>query len=492
MRMTLPLGFRHAVSAAWLLGVLAGSVQVAKASPAPARPNIAIILLDNVGKEWFGCYGSEEHCTPNIDRLAQTGVRFANCYTTVVCGPSRVQLLTGRYPHHTGWHLHHDAALYSGGGLDPAREVTVARVLRDAGYVTAIAGKWQVNNLYDEPGVLTQHGFQEQLVWPGSIDRDQVDETFWKSFQEAIARKDADFLTEATRKIESRYWDPVMLRNGKRERLAGRFGPDEFAEFAHDFVQRRRDAPFFMYYPMVLTHGQNAAAPTVVTPTNRNAPPSEEKARFADMLRYADKQVGEFIQHLEKCGLRDNTIVFIASDNGTEKSISARANGRTVQGGLYQLNEAGGNVPLMVNCPALVTGGRTAALADFTDILPTICELTAVALPVGVRIDGQSFARFLKGEGVAPRKWIFNEYGADRVVRNERYKLNQRGEVFDVEAEPEERAPVAAMNAEAATAKAELQAVLDSMPAVSLLPFPYRSLSAFKLARAEAAKKAAK
>ena len=78
------------------------------------RPNIVVILLDNVGREWFGCYGSEEKCTPNIDKLAAGGVRFANCYTTTVCGPSRVQMLTGRYPFRTGWYLHHDAALYSG------------------------------------------------------------------------------------------------------------------------------------------------------------------------------------------------------------------------------------------------------------------------------------------------------------------------------------------------------------------------------------------
>ena len=111
------------------------------------RPNIVVILLDNVGQEWFGSYGSEENCTPNMDRLAATGVRFTNCYTTTVCGPSRVELLTGRYPFRTGWYLHHDAALYGGGGFDPQRETTFARVLRDAGYDTGIAGKWQVNNL---------------------------------------------------------------------------------------------------------------------------------------------------------------------------------------------------------------------------------------------------------------------------------------------------------------------------------------------------------
>src|SRR5215207_4780859 len=109
MRMTEFLRFWHGVGAACLVMLLTGSLQGAEARPAAAKPNIVFILLDNVGREWFGCYGSEEKCTPNIDRLAQTGVRFANCYTTVVCGPSRVELLTGRYPHHTGWYLHHDA-----------------------------------------------------------------------------------------------------------------------------------------------------------------------------------------------------------------------------------------------------------------------------------------------------------------------------------------------------------------------------------------------
>jgi arylsulfatase A-like enzyme len=392
-----------------------------------------------------------------------------------------VELLTGRYPGRTGWYLHHDAALYSGGGFDPRREVSIARVLRDRGYATGIAGKWQVNNLYDEPEALTQHGFQEQLVWPGSIDRERVDDAFWKSFQEAIARRDAPFLTEATRRIESRYWDPVVLRNGRRERLTGRFGPDVFAEFALDFVRRHKDGPFFLYYPMVLTHGQNASEPVVMTPANRSAPPEGEKAKFADMLRYADRQIGEFFAELDRLGLRENTIVFVASDNGTEKSLSARANGRTVQGGLYQINEAGGNVPLIVNWPARIAGGRTAGLADFTDVFPTICELTQSPPPPEVKLDGRSFAAFLKSEGAAPRTWIYNEYGPDRVVRDEQYKLNQRGELFDLETDPDEQHPLTAPEAAASAARAKLQAALSGMPPATALPFEHRSLSAFKL-----------
>ena len=453
------------------------------------RPNIIVILLDNVGREWFGCYGSEENCTPNIDRLAAGGVRFANCYTTTVCGPSRVQMLTGRYPFRTGWYLHHDAALYSGGGFDSQREVTFARVLRDVGYATGITGKWQVNNLYDEPDAITRHGFQEQLVWPGSIDRDTADADFMATFQKAIANNDAEFLTEATRKIESRYWDPVLLRNGKREVAQGKFGPDVFQEFAVDFYRKHKERPFLFYHPMVLTHGQNVKQQVVTTPDNRANPPKEEHELFADMLRYADKQIAAIVAELERLGLMERTIVVIASDNGTEKTLSARANGRVVPGGLYQINEAGGNVPLIIHGPHLVKGGRTAPLADFTDLFPTICDLAGAKPPSGVTFDGQPFAPFLRGEAPAPRRWIFNHYADERVARDERFKLKNNGDLFDLESDPAEQHPLP--QDAAADARARLQSVLDQMPASTPLPFPHRSLSAFKK-RAEAAKAGAK
>lgn len=468
---------------------LGAAVASVTAAPASVRPNIVFILLDNVGQEWFGCYGSEENCTPHIDRLAATGVRFANCYTPTVCGPSRVELLTGRYPFRTGWFLHHDAALYHGGGFDWKREVTMARVLRDAGYVTGMAGKWQVNNLYDEPDAVQQHGFQESLISPLSINRDKVDAAFLAKFQRAIQQNDADFLQEATRNIESRYWDPVVLRRGRRETLTGRFGPDVFQEFAIDFLQRHRGEPFFFYHAMVLAHGSSAAHPITSTPDNRDHPPASAHDSYAAMLRYADRQIGEFIAALERLGLRDNTLVFIASDNGTESSLSGRRQGRTVKGGLYQINEAGGNVACLVNSPKLVPGGRVGNLTDFTDMFPTICELAGVPIPAALTLDGQSFASFLRGNGPAPRQWIFNEYRPDRVVRDTRFKLYRTGRFYDLDADPTETQPIAPRtNAAADRARAELQRVLDGMPPDNPLPFPHLSLSAFRQ-RAAAAKR---
>ena len=458
------------------------SASVILNAQAVAAPNVVFIMLDNVGQEWFGCYGSEEGCTPNIDKLAGSGMRVRHCYTAPVCGPSRTMLLTGRYPHSTGFRLHHDAALYSGGGLDPAREVLFPRVFRDAGYATGIAGKWQVNNLYDEPDVLTAHGFDEHLVWPGSLDPRKVQGADLAKFLDAVKREDAAETTAFIQHIESRYWDPVFLRNGRREEHPGKFGPDVAQAFAFEFLQKHRGKPFLFYYPMMLTHGATFTEPVVPTPDH------PEKGRphpemFANMLRYADKQIGQFIDELERLGLREDTLIFIASDNGTEKSFQARRSGRVVTGGLYTLTEAGGDVVLLANCPGRIPAGRELPLADFTDIYPTICEFAGVPLSPKHKPDGRSFAAYLIGKtDQPPRDWILNEYHETRVVRDTRFKLYNDGRMFDAEADPEEQHDLAqSTDIGHNAARQKLQRVLDTLPPDEEPPFLLRSQSGFKL-----------
>jgi arylsulfatase A-like enzyme len=458
-------------------------VAVATAQERPDRPNVIFILLDNVGQEWFGCYGSEEGCTPNIDRLAATGVRVENCYTPPVCGPSRTVLLTGRYPHSTGFRLHHDAALYSGGGLDPRREVLFPRLFRDAGYATGITGKWQVNNLYDEPDVLTAHGFGEQLVWPGSVAPHQVQGADLDRYWDAVRRESIEDTVAFIQKIESRYWDPVFLRNGVREVHPGKFGPDLSHEFALDFLRRHRDEPFLLYLPATLTHGQTFTKPAVPTPDDLSTD-REPQVMFAGMLRYADKLVGELVAELDRLGLRDDTFVFVASDNGTEPHFHARRNGRLVTGALYSLSEPGGNVVLLANCPARIPGGRTLPLVDFSDVYPTVCELAGVSLSSDHTPDGRSFARFLLGgvDTKPHREWILNEYHETRVVRDRQYKLYNDGRMYDVLADPLEAADLRGIDTPpVAAARQRLQAALDSLPPDAPPPFLLRSQSGFKI-----------
>jgi arylsulfatase A-like enzyme len=453
----------------------------AQAQSETRPPNIVFILLDNLGQEWLGCYGSEEGVTPNIDRLAREGLRVEHCYTPPVCGPSRIVALTGRYLFRSGMVMHHDAALYSGGGLIPDREPTFARPLRDAGYRTMITGKWQINNLYDEPEVLSQHGFDESLVWPGSIDTDKVSEEQLAQFKQLVQQADTETTSKFISNIENRYWDPVFLRDTKREVHPDRFGPDVSQQYAFEFLRSDHDRPFLLYYPMVLTHGDTFLHPVVPTPLNRD-PDRPHQEMFADMVRYADQLIGEFIEELERTGLRDNTIVFIATDNGTEKQRVARARGRTIRGELYQLTEAGSDVALLVNAPGRVPGGRTIPLADFSDLLPTFCDLTGAELPENQEIDGRSFADAILGQAdKGPREWIFNQYGEDRVVRNHRYKLYNDGRLFDVEADFDEEHDLAKSQDPAhQQAKAELQGVLDSLPPDAPPPFPLRSQTAFQ------------
>jgi arylsulfatase A-like enzyme len=478
----MPASFRRVLTAAVIAFLASAPFPVAAAD---VRPNVVLVLLDNCGQEWLGCYGSDEGRTPHLDALARSGVRFEHCYAPPVCGPSRIELLTGRYLLRSGFTLHHDAALYGGGGLDPAREVVLARPFRAAGYATGIAGKWQINNLYDEPGILREHGFDEHLVWPGSVDRDQMTDDDRRVFRRAIEAADVPTTLAMIQKVESRYWDPVVLRNGRREVLRGRFGPDVFQEFALDFLARHRDRPFLLYYPMVLTHGQTFTQPVVPTPLDpgrRTDRPHHEM--YGEMVEYADRLIGQLVTRLEELGLRERTLVVVSTDNGTESSLVARRGGRDARGGLYTLTEAGGDVALVVNAPGRVPGGRTVPLADFSDVFPTVCDLAGVTLPAGLVLDGRSQARVLQGLPGAepPRDWIFNQYHTRRAVRDRRYKLYSTGELYDVQADRNEEHDLAGSgDADALAARDRLARVLATIPPDAPPPFRLLSQSAFKL-----------
>jgi arylsulfatase A-like enzyme len=359
----------------------------------------------------------------------------------------------------------------------------LARPLKEAGYVTGIFGKWQINNLYDEPDVIRRHGFDEYLLWPGSLDRDRVTAAEYARFMERVLANDFAFTTEMIRRIESRYWDVVTLdHQGRRKAHQGRFGPDVFQEAAYDFIRRHKNRPFLLYLPSPLTHGWTFTDPVTPTPLNPDADRPHD-AMYRDMIRYADLLVGRLVDHLREQGILERTIIFAGTDNGSEKSFSARFRGRVVRGGLYQMTEPGGNVPMIVYGPGLVSGGRTLKLADFSDFLPTFCELAGAPLPSGVTLDGRSFARTLLDPSVPePRQWIFNQYHQERVVSDGRFKLYRDGRLFDLAGDVDEQHDLASsLDAPAVEARQRLAAVLDSLPADNEPPFPLRSQSMFRL-----------
>lgn len=438
-----------------------------KANPS-RRPNILFVLLDNVGKDWIRCYGSQENQTPNIDRLCYNGMKFRNFYVTPVCSTTRTMLLTGRYPFRTGWHTHHDSAIYGGGYLDWNREVTFARLLRDAGYQTCISGKWQINDLFDpaQKHALSEHGFQEYCIWP-----------------EAKPGLPAH---------KKRYWDAYVIRDGERIETTGEFGPDIFTDYSIDFMKRHRDRPFLLYQSAILTH-----IPVTTTPFSPD-PDASPRVKFAGMLHYADYLIGRMVDVLDELGIRDNTLVIIATDNGTDtgsdqgmpQSLGGLRNGRISDEGIYSLSERGINMPLVVNCPGWIPNGcESDALLNAADVLPTLVELAGATLPADLVIDGKSFAAVLTDHSDQSwtRPWTMTQYAQSRVVRDHRYKLYSSGKFFDLAVDPLERDPLPVPTAGHADAEAHrrLQSVLDSLPENARWPWVFRSISARKARIAE-------
>lgn len=428
----------------------------ANGADAKRPPNILLILIDNLGQDWFGCYGTGEgDTTPNVDRLAREGIRFKNCYVTAYCSTTRVELMTGRYGFRTGWTVHHDAGKYGGGGFDWNREIAFPRLLQAAGYHTAIAGKWQLNHLQEQPDALARHGFDEYCIWPDGIEG------------EAARGRD--------------YWNLYIDRNGERVPANGKFAPDLFEEYVVDFMERNRERPFFAFFSSILTH-----VPTIPTPGNKDRfEKLNETERFFGMVRHVDLQAGRLVAALDRLGLRDDTLVIFTTDNGTGSGHLGRVGDRKLRKGVGSILDTGINIPFVVNCPALVPGGRVSdQLIDYTDLLPTFCELTGARLPAGVTLDGRSFADTLRGRPskTAPREWIFSQYANERVIRDRRFKLYNTRQLYDLQADPDERTNlIDSTTPEVVAAREKLGAALAGLPKDAELPFKPRSQNAFKL-----------
>jgi len=422
---------------------------------AAEKPNIVFIMVDDLGPEWVSSYGAEGIETPNIDKLAQQGMSFENAYSMPQCTPTRATLLTGQYPFRHGWVNHWDVPRWGAGGhFDPKHNVTFARQLKAVGYATGIAGKWQINDFRVQPDVLREHGFDEWSMWTG-------------------------YETDNPPSAE-RYWDPYVYSDERpSQTYPGRFGPDLYNEFTLEFVERHRDEPFLLYYPMVLTHG-----PLVHTPHEPFAETKYEKHRA--MVRYTDYLVGRLVKKLEDAGVREKTYVIFTTDNGTSGGIDGRLNGREVRGGKAKLTENGPRQPFIVTGPGVPAGTRTDALTDFSDLMPTFVELAGADLPNGYVMDGRSLADVFHGKDPeGPRDWILamghgparlDEKGvrpvvdyANRVVRDKRYKVHvidgRVARLHDLKDDPgEERNLIKSQEAGHRTALARLSAVVAGFP----------------------------
>lgn len=399
-------------------------------SIAQAKTNVVLILIDDFGYECLTANGGESYRTPVMDKLAATGVRLDQLHAQPLCTPTRVALMTGQGNKRNYTRFGH---------LDPKQQ-TFGHLFKAAGYATCVVGKWQLSNGFEGPRLF---GFEENCLWQ-------------------LVRR------------PGRYRNPGLEINGKEvDFKKDEYGPDLVNDYALDFITRQKDRPFFLYYPMMLTHSPYDATPD--SPdylTAKSVDGTKELRHFPDMVAYADKLIGKLVAKLEELKLRENTLVVIMGDNGTGAGTRSRFKGREVVGGKGSSLIWGTHVPGIVSWPGRAASGRVCAdMLEAADILPTICEAAQVPVPPELKVEGRSFLPQLRGETGNPKDALYvwyNPAGGARALHefahDARYKLYADGRFFDTIADDLEKSPLkeSELSPEAKAVRTKLKSLLDA------------------------------
>ena len=402
------------------------------------RPNVILIMADDVSYDHFGSYGSDYFSTPHLDKLARKGIQFNQCYSQPVCTASRVQIMTGRF----------NARNYVQFGQLAPSETTFGQMMRSAGYATAIAGKWQLQGSAATPGVLPADcGFQRWCMWnyPG------------------VAR--------------NRYWQPGLNRDGQIVPVdADSYGPDICTDFLIEFIEAKRDGPFFIYYPMISVH-----SPFLPTPDSKDRNSKDAKENFRDMVQYMDKCVGRIVDALDKNGLREKTVILFTSDNGTARGMAYRFGTETRVGEKAYPTDGGCHAPLIVAGAGVTARAvENDDLIDFVDVMPTLAQIASAKLP-DTELDGRSFWPQCQGKAGNPRSELYHYYypkfgpaaerfgnGTPQILwtHDQRYKLYESGDLYDIVKDRLELHPLPPGddNKQSADARQRLQNLMDRRP----------------------------
>lgn len=408
------------------------------------KPNVIVVMADDIGFECYSCYGSEFYKTPNIDALAKSGAMFTQAYSQPICTPSRVKIMTGRYNFRN----------YTQFGELDLTQTTFANMVKDKGYATVIAGKWQLSagNLNGP----AEAGFDEYCLW---------------HFSKGGAR---DHLPKEFQSKGSRYKSPKLYENGKLiPDTEGKYGPDIVSDYICDFIERKQKEPFVVYYPMLLVHN-----PFDPTPNSRDWEKKDASREpiehFREMVHYMDKVIGKIVRKLEATGLREETLILVTGDNGTNRSLASPFPGRgMIQGGKGTMRDAGNRVAFVANWPGQIAPGMVIdSPIEFNDVMATVAEVTGSTVPEGR--DGRSFLPLLKGDPSNARGWIFQSYSKGGpatapyrcFVRDANWKLYADGNLYNVPNDWLEESPVTGPEGREARKKLKpiLNRILKQMP----------------------------
>ncbi|MCH5598374.1 sulfatase-like hydrolase/transferase [Niabella ginsengisoli] len=382
---------------------------------AQTKPNIIFIMADDLGYETIGCNGNDDKLTPNLDALAASGMRFTNAHATPLCTPTRVQLMTGKYNHRN----------YIGFGLLDPKEKTFAHLLRDQGYTTCIAGKWQL--LGNEKQVKLANGKTGSLPQTAGFDR---------------------FCLWQVDQLGSRYKNPTVYTDNRQSVVMnGKYGDDVFTTYIEQFLQdNSKKGPFMVYYPMCLTHD-----PFVPTPFSKEYAAFDPKAKdenpshYTNMLKYMDYLVGRIVRKVDELGLLENTIIIFAGDNGTSPQIISNFQGGKRKGAKGQTIDRGTHVPLIASWANKIKPGVTnSSLVDFTDFFPTFLEIAGKS-DNQAGLEGTSLYGQFIGKPGPKRDWIFchydpkwGKYTRKVFAQTTDWKVYENGNIFNLKADPDE------------------------------------------------------
>lgn len=360
----------------------------------PLRPNIVMIVSDELGYHELSCMGHPHFYTPNIDRLAAEGIRFTQALAgSSLCAPTRCCLMTGKHSGHT--------SVRTNGGGTPLRpeEATIASVLKQVGYATGGFGKWGCGGR-GSTGVPERHGF----------------DIFFGYYDQVHAHS---------------YYPPYLIRNSEEVPLPGNHGLSQGTTYSHyliveeakRFIRQNKDRPFFCYLPVTPPHGLFDIPETdPAWDLYKDKPWPLEARKYAAMVNMVDRHVGEIRELLAELGLTEKTIIFFSGDNGGMEYFKDDAHPRgfhapnvdprtgvEFRGGKGNLYEGGLRVPMIICWPGHIKPGRVSDLLwYFPDVLPTLAELAGVAPPPD--IDGISIVPELLGEDVVGRKQPQHEF----------------------------------------------------------------------------------
>ena len=421
--------------------LLAGAV--ARAAATDQKVNVIVVLVDDMGWKDLSCQGSDFYETPQIDRLAASGVRFTTAYSAcTVCSPTRAAMMTGQEParlHLTDWiagHARPHAKLRPPDWTKqlPLEAVTVAERLKAHGYATASIGKWHLGGKDHYP---EHQGFDVNL---GGTAKGQPPS----------------------------YFSPYRIST-LPEGPDGEYLTDREADEAAAFIEAHRDRPFFLYLPHYGVHTPIQAKPKVVAKYAAKRPGiSPRLATYAAMVESVDDAMGEILDTLDRLGIRDRTAIFFTSDNGGQAAITDMQPLRAGKGSAY---EGGIRVPFIVSWPGVTRPGSTSDVPVITpDVPATILDITGAGTAIGQPIDGRSLASPLRG-GALDREalyWHYPHYhpgGATphSAIRAGEWRLvhfyeDGHDELYDLATDPGEATNLAAARPEQT---ADLRARLD-------------------------------